>query len=142
MIVYTGGTFDVPHIGHAKFLQLCRYFFPDCKLVVALNGDDFVEKFKGKRPLFSYAERERYLKLLGLVDEVIENEGGEDSKPSILRVKPDVVAIGNDWLERDYCKQMMFNADWLSKNNILLCYVPRPGGLSSTMIKERLKDVR
>lgn len=137
MIVYTGGTFDVPHIGHAKFLQLCKEFFPNSKLVVSLNTDEFIEKFKGKKPLFTYKERESYVKLLGLVDEVVKNVGEEDSRISILMVKPDVVAIGNDWLEKDYCKQMGFNADWLTEHGIALVFIPRPGGLSSSLIKER-----
>lgn len=140
MIVYSGGSFDVPHIGHAKFLQLCKEFFPNSKLVIALNTDEFVEKFKGKRPLFSYKERESYLRLLGLVDDVIMNIGGEDSKPAILQVKPNVVTIGNDWLERNYCQQMKFNADWLTEQGIALVFIPRPGGLSSTLIKERLRN--
>ena len=140
MIVYTGGTFDVPHIGHAKFLQLCKSYFPDCKLVVSLNTDDFIKQFKGKPPLFSYKEREGYLKLLGLVDEVVDNFGGSDSKPAIMMVKPHVVAIGNDWLEKDYCKQMQFNATWLTEQHIALVFIPRPGGLSSSLIKERLMN--
>lgn len=140
MIIYTGGTFDVPHIGHAKFLQLCKVFFPGSKLVVSLNTDEFVKRFKGKAPMFSYKERESYLKLLGFVDEVIKNVGDEDSKISIMMVKPNVVAIGNDWLEKDYCKQMMFDADWLTEQMIALVYIPRPGGLSSSLIRERQRD--
>lgn len=140
MIVYTGGTFDVPHIGHIKFLQLCREFFPGCHLVVALNTDEFVSKFKGRPPLFTYKERKSYLTLTGAVDEVVPNLDGQDSKPTILKVKPDVIAIGMDWLEKDYCKQMQFDGDWLTEQGILLAYVPRPGGLSSTLIKERLKN--
>lgn len=139
LTVYTGGTFDVPHIGHAKFLQLCKEYFPNCYLVVALNTDEFVEEFKGKAPLFTYKERESYLKLTGLVDEIVANECGSDSRPTILRVKPDVIAIGMDWLDKDYCKQMGFTPDWLTANGITLAYVPRPGGLSSTLIKERLR---
>lgn len=140
LTVYTGGTFDVPHIGHAKFLQLCREYFPNCYLVVALNTDEFVKEFKGKPPLFSYKEREGYLKLTGFVDEVIPNECGSDSKPAILRVKPDVIAIGMDWLEKDYCKQMNFTSEWLTSNGITLAYIPRPGGLSTSLIKERIKN--
>ena len=142
MIVYTGGTFDVPHIGHVKFLQLCNRYFPDCYLVVSLNQDEFIEKFKGKKPLFSYEERKSYLELTGLVDKVIPNIGGSDSKVAILQEKPDVVAIGNDWLERDYCKQMGFTAQWLTEQGIALIFIDRPGGISTTLIKERILNAR
>jgi cytidyltransferase-like protein len=140
MIVYTGGTFDVPHIGHVKFLQFCKQYFPECELVVALNTDEFIKQFKGKAPLFSYQERENYLYLTGIVNQVVRNFGGADSRQTILSVNPHVVAVGNDWLERDYPKQMGFDAQWLTDHDIALIFIQRPGGLSSTMIKERLKN--
>lgn len=140
MIVYTGGTFDVPHVGHVKFLQLCKRYFPECELVVALNTDEFIKQFKSKPPLFSYSERESYLYLTGLVNQVIRNFGGADSRHAILSVAPHVIAVGNDWLEKDYCSQMGFDAQWLTDHDIALMYIPRPGGLSSSLIKERLKN--
>jgi hypothetical protein len=74
------------------------------------------------------------------VDRVIPNIGGRDSKPAILQVKPDIVAIGSDWLERDYCKQMDFNAKWLEEQDITLVYVPNKRIISSTEIKRRLSS--
>jgi len=56
--------------------------------------------------------------------EVIWNSGGTDSKPAILYVKPDVIAIGSDWALKDYYKQMDFEQSWLDKLNISLIYIP------------------
>ncbi len=138
MIVYTGGTFDIPHMGHMNFFGKIREYFPDCKLIVALNTDDFVEEFKGKKPLFNYSERYKFLMMSGLIDRIITNVSGADSKPTILRAIPDVIAIGNDWLEKDYCKQMKFNSQWLRDNNIALIYIPYTDGISTTEIKKRI----
>jgi glycerol-3-phosphate cytidylyltransferase len=138
--VYIGGTFDIPHIGHMIFFQQVKRFFPDSLVVVALNTDDFNTRFKGKPPVFSYTERLNYLLHMPNVDKVVPNMGNEDSRITILQEQPDVVVVGNDWLEKDYCKQMSFNADWLTEHKMALCFLPRIGGLSTTLIKEKLKN--
>lgn len=140
MKVYTGGTFDIPHLGHVNFLRLCKKFFPDSYLIVALNTDEFVETYKGFKPFFTYAERDRLLRLVEYVDEVVPNHGGADSRLTILDQKPDVIVIGNDWLQRDYCKQMGFDAQWLTDHGIALCFIPHTDGVSATEIKKRLKN--
>ena len=137
---YTGGTFDVPHIGHVIFFEQCKYYFPDSYLVVSLNSDEFIEEFKGKKPYFTYEERYKNLTYISYIDEIILNSGGADSKIAIEKVKPDVVIIGQDWLDKDYCKQMGFNAKWLSENKISLCYIPRYADISSTLIRERMRN--
>ena len=138
--LYTGGTFDIPHIGHAIFFEKCKLYFPNSYLVVSLNTDDFVKRYKGNYPIFSYKEREEYLGSLTHIDKIIENIGCEDSKVSILQENPDVIIIGNDWLEKDYCKQMNFNTSWLSEHKIALCYLPRHINISTTLIKEKLNN--
>lgn len=136
--VYSGGTFDLFHTGHVELLQYCREFAGDGKVVVALNTDDFITEFKGKPPVMNYEERKDVLKACIYVDEVVPNEDGSDSRPTILEVNPDIIVIGMDWLEKDYCKQMDFTPEWLSEHRISLAYVPRTRGISTTQIKKRL----
>lgn len=139
MIVYTGGTFDVYHSGHANFLRQCKQLAgEDGLVVVALNKDDFIEKFKGKKPLMSYDERKACLESCKYVDLVIENVGGEDSTIAINNLNPDVVAIGTDWASKDYYKQMGFTQEWLDEREILLVYLPYTQGISTTELKRRL----
>lgn len=89
-IVYTGGTFDTLHAGHIKFLSYCRKIAGnDGLVVVALNKDEFIKRFKGKKPIFNYKTREKMLYQSGLVDLVVENEKGEDSKPIFLKIPLD-----------------------------------------------------
>ena len=133
--IYTGGTFDLFHAGHALFLKKCSQLG---KVTVALNTDDFIEQYKGKPPVCNDQERYLVMKSCKYVDEVIWNSGGTDSKPSILRTKPDIIAIGSDWARKDYYKQMMFNQDWLDTNGISLIYIPYTRGISSTQIKTRI----
>jgi len=135
MIIYCGGTFDHPHAGHVYFLRQCAHYG---KVIVSLNTDEFVERFKGKRPIMSYFERETVLREYKSVWDVIPNIGGEDSKPTILSVKPDYIIVGSDWEKKDYYKQMSFTQQWLDKNNIKLLYVPYTVGISTSEIKKRI----
>lgn len=140
MIVYTGGTFDLFHSGHVNLLKRCKQISGNGKVVVALNTDEFIAKFKGKPPILTYYEREAVLRSCMYVDDVVRNDFGEDSKPTILKVAPDMVAIGTDWARKDYYKQMDFTQDWLDQHNIMLCYIPYFRGPTSTVVKERVKN--
>ena len=134
-LVYTGGTFDLFHAGHVRFLQRCADLGD---VVVSLNTDEFIEEYKGKPPVISYADREAVLLSCRYVDKVVPNTGGTDSKPSIEEVWPDIIAIGTDWARRDYYAQMGFDQDWLDERQIALIYIPYTQGISSTAIKERM----
>ncbi len=142
MIVYIGGTFDVLTPGHIDLFKWARLVAgKEGKVVVALNTDEFVARFKKHRTIMCFEERKALLSALGgLVDEVITNTGCEDSKISILKAKPDIVIVGSDWLRKDYCKQMSFTPEWLEKHHIALMYIPRCLDISSSKIKERIRN--
>lgn len=137
-VLYTGGTFDLFHAGHVNFLMHCKKIAE--KVVVALNEDQFIHDYKGKSPIIPYQDRKRILESCRYVDEVIPNFGGADSKPVILTVKPDVIAIGDDWAKKDYYKQMGFTQEWLDSAQITLLYIPYTKGVSTTIIKELLNE--
>jgi len=140
MIIYTGGTFDLFHLGHVRLLKQCRDVVGETgKVVVSLNTDNFVLKFKGKTPVCTFEERAEVLRSCRYVDEVISNTFGEDSKPAILSVGPQFVAIGSDWAPpRDYFKQMQFSQEWLDENGIKLVFLKRTEGISSSDIQARI----
>lgn len=134
-IVYTGGTFDLPHKGHYRLLKRAA----DIGIVVvALNTDEFIQSYKGKPPILSYEERKEALLACRWVDQVVPNVGGADSKIAIEMVQPDYIIIGSDWARRDYYLQMGFTQDWLDKRGIGLIYVPYTEGISTTDIKNRM----
>jgi glycerol-3-phosphate cytidylyltransferase len=139
LIVYTGGTFDLFHAGHVNFLKRCKEIAGELgSVVVSLNTDEFIKEYKGKPPIVSFSDRMAVLKACKYVDQVIANSGGADSKPTILQVKPNIIAIGTDWARKDYYKQMQFTQDWLDEKDISLIYIPYTKGISSTEIKTRL----
>lgn len=138
--VYTGGTFDLFHNGHVNFLKQCKEI--GNYLVVSLNTDDFIHRYKGSEPIMDYESRKEILLSCKYVDEVIPNTDGEDSKPTILSVKPKFIIIGSDWAKKDYYEQMNFTQKWLDDNKIILVYVPYTEKISTTIIKEKLLNYK
>jgi len=136
--VLTIGTFDVPHLGHAYLLRQCEGLGDT--VLVGVNSDEFVEQYKGARPAFAYRERMELISAMGY--EVRYNDG--PGRDLILRVRPAVLAIGMDWLEKDYTAQINMTVRELSQSGIVLAYVPTMAAtelekLSATRIKDRLR---
>lgn len=138
-VVYTGGTFDLFHSGHVNLLKRCRDVAGvNGKVVVSLNKDDFIEKYKGKPPLCNDLERSTVLMSCRYVDEVVFNIGGSDSRAAIELVNPDYIVVGSDWANKDYYSQMNFTQEWLDQRDIGLIYIPYSKHISSSEIKNRL----
>lgn len=137
-IVYTGGTFDLFHVGHVNLLGKCREVAgPTGKVVVSLNTDEFILKYKGRLPVYGYQDRKQILLACRYVDVVVQNIGNEDSRPAIDFVKPDYIVVGSDWVAKDYHKQMCFTQAWLDCSGISLVYVPYTKGVSTTEIRKK-----
>lgn len=135
--LYTGGTFDLFHKGHVNFLRQCKEIAD--YVVVSLNTDDFIYRYKGSYPVINFEDRRDVLLSCKYVDEVISNTDGEDSKPAILSIQPKFIAIGSDWAKKDYYKQMNFTQEWLDDNGMVLIYLPYTEHISTTKIKNILK---
>jgi cytidyltransferase-like protein len=144
-LVYNGGTFDLLHPGHLFLLRQCRALAgPGGQVVIGLNTDEFVEEFKGHRPVQSYLERSEVLASCRYVTRVIPNLGGRDSKPVLEAVAPDIIAVGADWYSKDdrrYCAQMGFTKAWLADQNITLRYLHWLPGHSSTNLRTAAREI-
>lgn len=147
-VIYTGGTFDALHVGHLELLEACRALAgPHGRVVVALNTDAFVESYKGRRSLVPFAQRRELLLQCRLVDAVVANVGGADSRLSIEVVAPDLLAVGDDWLdpghdERRYLAQLGVTNDWLAERSLRVEYVARTRGVSSSARRDRFEHPR
>jgi len=128
--VYVPGTFDCLHVGH---LNLLDYAASLGEVWVGLNTDEFAERYK-RRPVYSLEDRIRIVESLRQVDEVIVNEGCEDSRPAILEATPRYIVHGDDWTGKAYLDQLGVTSDWLMYRGIEVVYPPYTKGVSTTRI--------
>lgn len=138
MKILTIGTFDIPHIGHYSFLSRIHVLFPEAKIVVAVNSDEFVARFKGNAPVFTQDER---MDLLSNIEFIRVTENGFDENAGLVidTIQPDVLAIGSDWARKDYMKQLGITQDFLDEREINLIYIPYTENISTSEIKKRLQ---
>lgn len=113
------------------------------EVYVSLNTDEFIERYKGKKPIMSYQERYDILTEFQSVEMVVPNWGEENCSETIEQlhdaISIDIVAVGSDWARKDYYKQMGFTQDWLDERGISLIYIPYTKGISTTDLKRRLQ---
>jgi glycerol-3-phosphate cytidylyltransferase len=135
---YIGGTFDMLHPGHLALLRRAKAEFGE--VWVALNTDEFTARYK-RKPVMSYKEREEMLKECRLVDGVVKNIGGADSRPSILKVKPVAIIHGDDWVGDALMHQLGIDEFFLKEHGIRMVYYPYTGGVSTSEIIRRCKRI-
>ena len=93
-VVLTNGGFSVIHYGHLAYLNEARQMGD--ALVVAVNTNDSIERVKGYSPPSSDEERFYHLASLGCVDFIVPFDG-DDVRPIITSVKPDLYVKGGDY---------------------------------------------
>lgn len=126
--VITYGTFDLIHSGHINILKKAKEYGD--YLIVAVSTDEF-NALKGKRAYYSYEQRKLILEAIRYVDEVIPEHTWEQKIEDICGHNIDTFVMGDDWKgEFDYLKE---------KCEVI--YLPRTVGISTTKIKEDLKEV-
>lgn len=106
VVVAVSGAFDPLCVGHLQHLREAKKLGD--KLIVILNGDDFVKRTKGY-VLFSADERKKMLMSLGLVDHVhIYESSYNDVIGALDLFRPQIFAKGGDRVpgnvpEEDFC---------------------------------------
>lgn len=137
-IGYTCGVFDVFHIGHLNLLERCKEM---CDiLIVGICNDEYVHNIKHKNPVFEENDRLRIIKALKCVDnaELVDIETTNDKMKALDKFKFDVLFSGDDWkgTERYIKTEREF-----AKENVSIEYLPYTKSISTTMIKEKIKNM-
>lgn len=126
--VITYGTFDLLHYGHINLLRRAKELGD--YLIVALSTDEFNWNEKQKQCYFSYEKRKQLLEAIRYVDLVIPEYGWDQKIFDIKEFRVDTFVMGDDWEGKfDYLKEYC---------NVI--YVPRTPEISTTQIKQELKD--
>lgn len=135
--VYVGGTFDLFHYGHARFLEECRKYGP---VIVSLNTDDFTARYK-REPILTLGERLESLRACKFVDDICVNIGDENTGLTIDRITDRSIAYiahGDDWFGKDLLSQLGISDQWLTDRAIEMLYVPYTKGISTSEIIGRI----
>jgi len=90
--VVATGVFNILHPGHILYLREAKKLGDRLYVIVARD-----ENVKGKKNYMILPERQRLnvIKSLKMVDEAILGDKEDILKP-ILRIKPDIIALGKD----------------------------------------------
>lgn len=136
-IGYTCGVFDLFHVGHLNLLERCK---EHCDvLIVGVCDDKYVRDIKKKEPVYTEDQRARILNALKVVDkaEIVTIEETEDKMLALKKFGFDVLFSGDDWKgsERYRITEKQF-AEFGAK----IEYLPYTTGISTTQIKEKIKD--
>lgn len=140
MIVLTLGSFDVFHAGHVALLRRCRGLAGDGQVIVGLNTDSFIERYKGHKPTITYVDREAILDACRYVDAVVPNDQTDGTALDVIEaIEPDIIAVGWDWRGRNYLKQLGLTNVPIGTRIVYLPYTPGAAGPSSA-IKARIAE--
>ena len=125
--VITYGTFDLLHTGHINILKRAKALGD--YLIVAVSTDEF-NMLKHKEAYHSFEERKQILEAIKYVDEVIGENDWDQKVDDVKKYNIDTFVMGNDWegefdFLKEYCE---------------VVYLPRTSGISTTKIKDELKQ--
>jgi D-glycero-beta-D-manno-heptose 1-phosphate adenylyltransferase len=131
-VVFTNGCFDLIHLGHVDYLEKARQLGD--KLVLGLNTDDSVSRFKGpERPLQDQNSRARVLASMQFIDLVVFFN--EDTPFSLISdLVPDILVKGSDYLTEN-----IVGADVVKKAGGDVKTIDFVPGYSTTRIVEKIK---
>jgi len=132
-VVFTNGCFDILHYGHAYLLQFARS--QGDFLVLGLNTDSSVQRFKGpSRPYVSEEQRAYMLSLYPFIDLIVFFD--EDTPLNLIEaIRPDVLVKGGD-----YTPETVVGRDVVESYGGKVAICPRLEGLSTTDLVRKIKD--
>lgn len=131
---YTTGVFDLFHVGHLNILEKSKEICDT--LIVAVCTDEYVQETKNLTPIISYEDRVRIIASLKYVDKVVPMTY-TDKLRAWEEYKFDVLISGDDWKGSE---RYNLTEKQLAPLGVDVYYVPYTKSISTTMIKEKLKN--
>lgn len=132
-IGFTDGVYDMFHVGHLNMIrkakERCEY------LIVGVHSDEIVESYKHRKTIINENDRREIVGAIKEVDKAVINYTRD--KIELLKLYNfNVVFIGDDWKGTERWNN--FEKE-LAKRGVKVEYIPYTKGISSTMIREKIK---
>ncbi len=137
-IGYTAGVYDMFHIGHLNILinakEQCDF------LIVGVTTDDVVLKNKHKTPIIPFKDRLKIVESIRYVDKAIPQTryDVEGKIQTASENKIDVMFVGSDWKGTEKWNTIEKK---LNDIGVDVVYLPHTDGISSTMLRNKIKDI-
>lgn len=129
---YTQGVFDMFHIGHLNLLnnakRYCDY------LVVGVNSDELVQKYKKKRPVVEENSRREIVANIKVVDEAIIVDT-LDKDEIYEKMHFDMIFVGDDWKGNERWQKTEAS---LGTKGVRVIFLPYTQSVSSTMLRTEI----
>ena len=131
---FTVGTFDMFHIGHLNLMKQAKEY---CDyLIVGIHSDEWVMLCKNRPTVINYEDRAAIVGAIRYVDEVVKNET-RSKMEAWEKYHFDVAFIGDDWKGTEVWNKIEAE---LKSVGCDVVYIPYTKGISTTQIREKLKD--
>jgi glycerol-3-phosphate cytidylyltransferase len=128
---YTGGVYDLFHIGHLNLLKSAKGLCD--KLIVGVTIDKLVA-YKYKKAIIPFEERLEIVRSIKYVDAAIPQE--EIDKFKIWeKLKFDILFVGDDWYQEESWQKMEKK---LKDEGVRVIYFPYTKGTSSSTLRNIL----
>lgn len=133
-IGYTTGVFDMFHIGHLNILkrakEQCDY------LIVGVTTDALCFSRKNKYPIIHEQERMEIVEAIRYVDCVVP-QTNMDKLAAVQAYQANVVFVGSDWKGTEAWNHY---EQQFADIGCTVVYLDHTDGISSTMLREKLKS--
>ena len=135
IIGYTAWVYDLFHMWHLNLLKNAKAMCD--KLIVGVTIDELV-KYKGKEAFIPFTERAEIVRSCKYVDLVVPQEN-MDKITMCKKLGATYLFVGDDWYATEKRKDYEKEA---KKDGIKIIYFPYTKSVSSTKIREALKNNR
>lgn len=133
----TFGVFDLLHFGHFELFRRIRELVGETgKVYVMLQIDESIAKYKpGCTRVYDFDTRRKMIETLRTVDKVIAYDSV--GVAAVQDIPFDVLVVGPEHTNERF--QRLFK--WCSENDKTVVTLPRTEGISTTRLKEIIKDL-
>ncbi len=136
-VVFTGGVYDILHVGHLKTLEEARKFGDTLVVVVAR---DITVLNRKRKPINSETDRLVMLNSLKLVDIAILGHETNHLE-SVKMIDPDIIAIGAD--QHHIIEKLKSDLDKMGLKSIEFVKLKADlDGISTTTILDKIRNAK
>lgn len=136
--VLASGVFDLIHYGHIFYLEEAKKACgKNARLIVIVARDTSIEK-RGKKPIVPEEQRRAIVEALKPVDEAILGYEPMNLEDVIMKIKPDIIAVGFDQKSMEDAVEKIVNSKGLKTKVIKIKQFRQEELNDSSKIKKKI----